>query len=102
MSLPQIVSREEWLAARTELLAEEKQLTRRRDALNSERRRLPMVQIDKPYAFEGPDGEVSLLDLFEGRLQLIVGHADGGQPRSRTPHGSHCSPVQAICQKASS
>jgi predicted dithiol-disulfide oxidoreductase (DUF899 family) len=74
MSLPKIASREEWLAARKELLAKEKELTHRRDALNADRRRLPMVRIDKPYAFEGPKGKVGLLDLFEGRRQLIVGH----------------------------
>jgi predicted dithiol-disulfide oxidoreductase (DUF899 family) len=72
--LPEIVSREEWLAARKELLAKEKEATRARDALNAERRRLPMVEIDKDYVFEGPDGKASLLDLFEGRRQLIVGH----------------------------
>ena len=74
MSLPQVVSRDEWLVARKELLAKEKELTRARDALNAERRRLPMVEIDKDYVFEGPDGKASLLDLFEGRRQLIVGH----------------------------
>ena len=74
MSLPEVVSREEWLAARKELLAKEKQLTRQRDVLNAERRRLPMVAIDKHYEFDGPDGKSSLLDLFEGRRQLIVGH----------------------------
>ena len=74
MSLPQIVSRDEWLAARTALLAREKELTRARDALNAERRRLPMVEITKPYVFTGPDGEASLLDLFGGHLQLILGH----------------------------
>jgi predicted dithiol-disulfide oxidoreductase (DUF899 family) len=74
MSLPQVVSRDEWLVARKELLAKEKQLTRQRDALNAERRRLPMVRIDKDYVFEGPDGKASLLDLFEGRRQLIVYH----------------------------
>jgi len=74
MSLPQVVSREEWLVARKKLLAKEKQLTRALDALNADRRRLPMVEITKRYAFEGPHGEVSLLDLFEGRRQLIVDH----------------------------
>jgi predicted dithiol-disulfide oxidoreductase (DUF899 family) len=74
MSLPDVVSREEWLLARKALLAKEKELTRRRDALNAERRRLPMVEITKDYRFDGPDGAVSLLDLFEGRRQLIVGH----------------------------
>jgi predicted dithiol-disulfide oxidoreductase (DUF899 family) len=74
MSLPKVVSKEEWLAARKELLAREKEFTRQRDALNTERRRLPMVRIEKDYVFEGPDGEASLLDLFEGRRQLIVVH----------------------------
>jgi predicted dithiol-disulfide oxidoreductase (DUF899 family) len=73
-NLPQVVSRDEWLAARKELLAREKELTHQRDALNAERRRLPMVRIEEEYFFEGPDGKVSLLDLFEGRRQLIVGH----------------------------
>ena len=74
MSLPQVVSREEWLVARKELLAREKELTRQRDVLSADRRRLPMVRIDKEYVFEGPDGKASLLDLFDGRRQLIVGH----------------------------
>jgi predicted dithiol-disulfide oxidoreductase (DUF899 family) len=74
MTLPQVVSQEEWLAARKALLVKEKELTRARDALVAERRRLPMVEITKPYEFEGPAGRVGLLDLFEGRLQLIVGH----------------------------
>jgi predicted dithiol-disulfide oxidoreductase (DUF899 family) len=73
-NLPQVVSRDEWLAARKELLAREKELTRARDVLNAERRRLPMVRIEKEYVFEGPDGKASLLDLFEGCRQLIVGH----------------------------
>lgn len=74
MSLPEIASREEWLAARRELLAREKELTRRSDALNADRRRMPMVPIGKEYPFTGSAGEVSLLDLFEGRRQLIVQH----------------------------
>jgi predicted dithiol-disulfide oxidoreductase (DUF899 family) len=74
MALPQVVSREEWLAARKELLAEEKAMTRARDALSAKRRELPMVRIAKDYRFTGPDGEVSLLDLFDGRRQLMVSH----------------------------
>jgi predicted dithiol-disulfide oxidoreductase (DUF899 family) len=74
VSLPVIVSRDEWLVARTELLAKEKELTRERDAVNTERRRLPMVEIDKEYVFEGPRGTMSLLDLFEDRHQLVVYH----------------------------
>ena len=74
MSHRRVVTREEWLVARKALLAKEKELTRRRDALNAERRDLPMVRIDKAYAFDGPKGRVSLLDLFDGRRQLIVYH----------------------------
>jgi predicted dithiol-disulfide oxidoreductase (DUF899 family) len=74
MSLPEVVPYEEWLVARKALLAEEKALTRRRDELSARRRRLPMVEVTKPYVFTGPDGEASLRDLFEGRRQLIVGH----------------------------
>ncbi len=74
MSLPRIATRDEWLAARKELLAKEKQLTSQRDALNAERRRLPMVEIEKDYTFDGPEGTVRLGDLFEGRPQLIVYH----------------------------
>ena len=74
MNLPQVVSRDQWLVARKELLAKEKELTRQRDTLNAERRRLPMVRIDKEYVFEGPTGQASLLDLFDGRRQLIVRH----------------------------
>jgi predicted dithiol-disulfide oxidoreductase (DUF899 family) len=72
--LPPAVTREEWVAARKRLLAQEKELTRARDELSAERRRLPMVEIDKDYTFAGPDGPASLLDLFEGRRQLIVDH----------------------------
>jgi predicted dithiol-disulfide oxidoreductase (DUF899 family) len=74
MSLPDVTSRAEWLAARTQLLGREKELTRVRDALNADRRRLPMVRIDKPYAFEGPGGKATLLDMFEGRRQLMLQH----------------------------
>ena len=74
MSLPKIATREEWLAARKNLLAKEKKLTKTRDALNTERRKLPMVEIDKEYEFDGPNGTVGLADLFEGRPQLIVYH----------------------------
>jgi predicted dithiol-disulfide oxidoreductase (DUF899 family) len=73
-NLPEVVSQEEWLAARKELLRKEKEFTHQRDALSADRRRLPMVEIVKDYVFEGPDGPASLLDLFEGRRQLVVGH----------------------------
>ncbi len=62
------------MVARKQLLTQEKELTRARDALSADRRRLPMVEIDKAYAFEGPEGVATLLDLFEGRRQLIVDH----------------------------
>src|SRR3954463_10554153 len=74
MGLPEVVTRDEWLVARKELLAKEKELTRTRDALSAERRRLPMVRIDKEYRFTAPEGEVSLLDAFGPRRQLIVRH----------------------------
>src|SRR6201996_4829911 len=74
MALPDVVTREEWLQARKRLLAKEKQATRERDALNAERRRLPMVAVDKEYVFEGPDGKATLADLFDGSRQLIIQH----------------------------
>ena len=74
MSLPKIATREEWRAARIALLAEEKALTRARDALNVKRRELPMVEIDTVYEFEGPGGKITLAELFEGRRQLILQH----------------------------
>ena len=72
MNMPPIVSLQEWEAARQELLIKEKELTRARDALAAERRRMPRMAVTKEYRFEGRDGPVSLLDLFEGRRQLIV------------------------------
>src|SRR5215831_11539602 len=74
MSLPEVVTREEWLTARKKLLAKEKEFTRQRDALNAERRRLPMTEIGKRYVFEGRGGKASLLELFEGRGQLLIYH----------------------------
>ena len=72
MNTPAIVSPEEWAAARRHLLVKEKELTRARDALAAERRRMPWLAVEKAYEFEGPDGTKSLLDLFEGRRQLVV------------------------------
>ena len=72
MNLPPIVSPEEWEAARREQLVKEKEFTRARDALAASRRRMPRMAVDKDYRFEGPDGTAGLLDLFEGRRQLIV------------------------------
>ena len=74
MSLPDVVSRAVWVAARQKLLAKEKEMTRARDALNAERRRLPMVRVEKNYWFEGASGKADLRALFEGRRQLIIYH----------------------------
>lgn len=83
---PTAVTREEWLTARKQLLAREREVTHLRDAVNAERRRLPMVKVEKDYLFEGPDGPVRLLDMFEGRHTLYIHHfmwidaADRGCP----------------------
>lgn len=82
---PKIVDRAEWQKAREALLLKEKAATRARDALAAERRRLPMVRIDKPYVFEGPKGKKSLLDLFEGRRQLLLYHFMFAPPVSGWP-----------------
>ena len=74
MSLPQIVSPAEWQTAAEALLAKEKEATRARDALAAERRRLPRVRMEKEYVFDGPEGKAGLLDLFEGRSQLLLYH----------------------------
>src|SRR5437764_2681611 len=74
IKFPRIVDLSEWQKARDALLVKEKAATRARDALAAERRRLPMVKIDKPYVFTGPKGKLSLLDLFEGRRQLLLYH----------------------------
>jgi len=70
----QVVSRDEWLAARKQLLLKEKEFTHLRDRLNAERLALPWVKIEKPYVFDGPNGQETLADLFDGRSQLIVKH----------------------------
>ena len=107
MSLPEVVSREQWLEARLRLLAEEKEMTRRRDALNAERRRLPMVRIDKEYLFEGGQGPVALAGLFGDSSQLIVHHvmfapigmrharpARTSSTNFRTRYSRGCAPAQ--------
>jgi predicted dithiol-disulfide oxidoreductase (DUF899 family) len=71
-TMPPVVSPEEWKAAHEKLLVKEKEVTRARDALAAERRRMPWMRVEKEYAFEGPNGHASLVDLFEGRRQLIV------------------------------
>lgn len=72
MNTPPIVSPQEWQAARDEMLVKEKAVTRSRDALVAERRRMPRMEVENKYAFDGPNGAVSLLDLFEGRTQLVI------------------------------
>ncbi|RKH09306.1 DUF899 domain-containing protein [Corallococcus sp. CA053C] len=74
MNPPKVVSREEWLEARTRLLAKEREFTHLRDALSQERRELPWVRVEKPYVFQGPQGEETLSQLFAGRSQLVVYH----------------------------
>jgi predicted dithiol-disulfide oxidoreductase (DUF899 family) len=104
-SLPRLVSREEWQRERDQLLVKEKAATRALDALAAERRRLPMVKIEKNYLFEGANGKVSLPDLFEGRRQLIIYHfmfAPGvdGWPSAGCPGCSmvvdHLGPLQHL------
>src|SRR5258705_12420402 len=80
MPKPTIVSRDEWTTARKRLLVQEKELTRQRDALSAERRKLPMVAIEREYVFEGPDGRRTLADLFGKKAQLIVYHFMFGLP----------------------
>jgi predicted dithiol-disulfide oxidoreductase (DUF899 family) len=72
--LPKVVSREDWLRARKELLVQEKQLTRQRDEINRRRRELPWVKVEKNYVFDGPHGQETLADFFAGRTQLIISH----------------------------
>ena len=74
MDMPRVATPDEWLAARKDLLAQEKEASRAKDALDAARRALPMVEIDKKYVFTGPEGQAGPLDLFEGRRQLIVYH----------------------------
>jgi predicted dithiol-disulfide oxidoreductase (DUF899 family) len=69
-----VVSQVEWFMARKKLLAKQKKFLRLQDAMNAERRNLPWVKVTKPYVFEGPEGEMTLGDLFDGRSQLIVYH----------------------------
>jgi predicted dithiol-disulfide oxidoreductase (DUF899 family) len=74
MEKHRVVSREQWIEARTDFLAREKEFTRMRDQISQQRRELPWVRVDKEYVFDGPDGKVTLAELFAGKSQLIVYH----------------------------
>jgi predicted dithiol-disulfide oxidoreductase (DUF899 family) len=95
MKTPPIVSPQEWDAAREQLLVEEKELTRARDALAAKRRRMPWMAVEKEYRFDGPEGPVSLLDLFEGRRQLIVYRAFYAPDVTTYPQGGGAYPERA-------
>ena len=95
MKLPPIVSPQEWEAAREELLVEEKEHTRARDAMAAKRRRMPWMAVEKDYRFEGPTGPASLADLFEGRRQLIVYRAFYAPDVTTYPEGGGAYPERA-------
>src|SRR5262245_43458315 len=95
MKTPPVVSPEEWQTAWEQLLVKEKELTRARDALAAERRRMPWMAVDKDYRFEGPDGAVSLVDLFAGRRQLIVYRAFYASDVTTYPQGGGAYPERA-------
>src|SRR5919199_2359532 len=95
MNLPPIVSPQKWEAARQELLVKEKEVTRTRDALAAERRRMPWMAVEKDYRFEGPDGPASRADLFEGRHQLIVYRAFYAPDVTTYPAGGGAYPERA-------
>ena len=80
---PDVATRDEWLAARKKLLAREREVTHLRDAVNAERRRLPMVKVEQDYVFEGPDGELRLLDMFEGSPSSTSITSCGSTPTTR-------------------
>jgi predicted dithiol-disulfide oxidoreductase (DUF899 family) len=95
MNMPPIVSPQDWESAREKLLVKEKELTRARDALAAERRRMPRMAVEKDYAFEGPNGPASLLDLFDGRRQLIVYRAFYAPDVTTYPKGAGAYPERA-------
>src|ERR687894_2598679 len=95
MKTPPIVSPQEWDEAWERLLVKEKELTRSRDALAAQRRRMPWMAVEKDYGFEGPDGPASLLDLFEGRRQLIVYRAFYAPNVTTYPQGGGAYPERA-------
>src|ERR687883_2113514 len=95
MKTPPIVSADEWEAERQRLLVKEKELTRARDAMAAERRRMPWMAVEKDYRFEGPNGPASLADLFEGRRQLIVYRAFYAPDVTTYPQGGGAYPERA-------
>ena len=95
MNIPPIVSPQEWEAARQELLVKEKELTRARDAMATQRRQMPWMAVDKDYRFEGPNGPASLADLFAGRRQLIVYRAFYAPDVTTYPQGGGGYPERA-------
>src|SRR6188472_4291393 len=95
MKQPKVVSPTEWEAAREKLLVKEKEVTRARDALAAERRRMPWMAVEKEYRFEGPGGSASLADLFEGRRQLIVYRAFYAPDVTTYPQGGGAYPQRA-------
>ena len=95
MNTPPIVSPQEWTAAREALLVKEKELMRARDALAAERRRMPWMAVEQDYRFDGPDGPASLLDLFDGRRQLIVYRAFYEPDVTTFPAGGGAYPERA-------
>src|ERR1700753_4384475 len=91
MKTPEIVTAEQWQEARQRLLVQEKEVTRARDAMAAARRRMPWMPVDKAYTFEGPDGPLSLLDLFDGRPQLVIYRAFFEPGGTGWPaHACHC------------
>jgi len=94
---PPIVSREHWLVARKKLLAQEKELTKQYDRVNAVRRRLPMVKIEKSYLFDGPGGEESLLDLFQGRRQSLLMAAEFVYPQRELETKGQWFRVNTMC-----
>jgi predicted dithiol-disulfide oxidoreductase (DUF899 family) len=95
MNMPPVVSPQEWQAAWEQMLVKEKEHSRARDALAAERRRMPWMAVEKDYRFEGPDGAASLLDLFEGRRQLIVYRAFYAPDVTTTPEAGGAYPERA-------
>jgi predicted dithiol-disulfide oxidoreductase (DUF899 family) len=103
MDKPEIVSTEQWQAARAELLAAEKELTRALDRQAAARRRLPMVKFTNEYVFDSPSGDKSLLDLFEGRDQLVVYQFMDNGPDHFCPGCTHFTdnvPIDALTRLA--